>query len=359
MVAMSDPSDPRLRTGDARARQAPSIGPWTTASTPSAASVAVALGGGAARGMAHIGALKALEESGRPIAGVAGTSFGAIMAALYALGGHGLELERVVRSQDVAEIWRQGFDFGWHRGALIHGRRLADWLDRKFFFGATFDDARLPLAIACTDLVSGEPVVMRSGSVAAAVRASCALPGVFAPVHVDGRVLIDGGFVETVPFRALEGFDAATKVGVHTGVDVRRSRVIRLVRRFNASGIGRRYYRTAARLGSAGPFGQMARGLAISLRSYSRPLRAPRGCLLVSVDAEIAWWDFHRSPRAIAAGERAMARALARLSSPSASLSASDAPRHSTASGTFGAAGLATAGEPRPVRPGSRREGDA
>lgn len=278
--------------------------------------VAVALGGGAARGMAHIGALKAIEASGRPVAGVAGTSFGAIMAALYALGGHALELERVVRSQDVAEIWRQGLDFGLHRGAVVHGRRLADWLDRKFFFGATFDDARLPLAVACTDLVSGEPVVIRSGSVAAAVRASCALPGVFAPVPVDGRVLIDGGFVETVPFRALGGFHAATKIGVHAGVDVRRSRMIRRIRRFNASRFGRNFYRTAARLGSAGPFGQMARGLAISLRSYSRSVRAPQGHVLVSVDSGIAWWDFHRSPQAIAAGERAMTQALARWPLP-------------------------------------------
>jgi predicted acylesterase/phospholipase RssA len=261
--------------------------------------------------MAHIGALKALEASGRPIAGIAGTSFGAIMASLYALGGHALELERVVRSQDVAEIWRQGLDFGLHRGAVIHGRRLADWLDRKFFFGATFDDVRLPLAVACTDLVSGEPVVIRSGSVAAAVRASCALPGVFAPVPVDGRVLIDGGFVETVPFRALGGFRAETKIGVHAGVDVRHSRMILRIRRFNASRLGRTFYRTAARLGSAGPFGQMARGLAISLRSYSRSIRAPQGHVLVSVDPGVAWWDFHRSPQAIAAGERAMTQALA------------------------------------------------
>lgn len=331
MCVMSGPSDPWPRSASPRDRDAassassssarPRGGPSAGAAAPGSPSVgsddvAVALGGGAARGMAHIGALKAIEASGRPVAGVAGTSFGAIMAALYALGGHALELERVVRSQDVAEIWRQGLDFGLHRGAVVHGRRLADWLDRKFFFGATFDDARLPLAVACTDLVSGEPVVIRSGSVAAAVRASCALPGVFAPVPVDGRVLIDGGFVETVPFRALGGFHAATKIGVHAGVDVRRSRMIRRIRRFNASRFGRNFYRTAARLGSAGPFGQMARGLAISLRSYSRSVRAPQGHVLVSVDSGIAWWDFHRSPQAIAAGERAMTQALARWPLP-------------------------------------------
>lgn len=288
-------------------------GPWSSPwSSPIAegGAVAVALGGGAARGLAHIGALKALDASARPIAGVAGTSFGAIIAALYALGGPALELERVVRSQDVAEIWRQGFDVGLHRGALIHGRRLAEWLDRKYFFGAGFDDARVPLAIACTDLATGAPVVLRTGSVAAAVQASCALPGVFAPVRLEGRVLIDGGFVQAVPFAALDGSAAAVKVGVHAGVDVQRSRLIRRIRRFNASRWGRDFQRVAARASSLGPLGQMTRGLAISLRSYSRAVRAPRGCRLVTVDAGISWWDFHRSPQAIAAGERAMQRLL-------------------------------------------------
>src|SRR5690606_32629211 len=132
--------------------------------------VGVALGGGAARGMAHVGALKALDAAGVRVDGVAGTSYGAVIAALYALGGPAVELERIIRTQDVAELWRQSVDFGLHEGALIRGTRLADWLDRKFFFGATFADARVPLAIACTDLVSGRLVVLREGSVAQAVR---------------------------------------------------------------------------------------------------------------------------------------------------------------------------------------------
>lgn len=273
----------------------------------------MALGGGAARGLAHVGALKALDAAGVRISGVAGTSYGAVIGALYALGGPAAELERVIRAQDVAELWRQAFDFGLHEGALIRGKRLADWLDRKFFFGATFADTQVPLAIACTDLISGKLVVLHKGSIAAAVRASCALPAVFAPVKLDDMVLIDGGMFETVPFKALATLPVATSIGVHAGVDVSRSRLIMRLRRFNASRLGRSLHRRAAHMVPHGPFGQVTKGVAVSLRSYSRSLRAPSGSHLVSIEPDVAWWDFHRSPQAFASGEAAMQRLLAEL----------------------------------------------
>jgi len=270
----------------------------------------VAFGGGTARGLAHIGALKVLEDEGAIPGALAGTSYGAIIAALYALGMPALELEKLVREQNNGEIWLQGLDFGLHRGSLIHGRRLARWLDRKFFFGATFADAQIPFVVACTDLSTGRLQVIREGPIALAVQASCALPGVFAPVRMNGRVLIDGGFVQTVPFGALATLEPDLVIGLHAGVDVKNAPIIRAVRRFNASRAGRRFQRLAARARATGPFGQMLRGMAISLRSYSRGLRAPRGGLLVREAPPSAWWDFHKSPQAIAAGERAMLDAL-------------------------------------------------
>lgn len=271
----------------------------------------VAFGGGTARGLAHIGALKVLEGEGAAPGALAGTSYGAIIAALYALGTPALELERLVREQNTGEIWLQGLDFGLHRGSIIHGRRLARWLDRKFFFGAGFDDVQIPFAVACTDLATGRLHVIREGSIARAVQASCALPGVFAPVHIDGQVLIDGGFVQTVPFEALRTLGPDLTIGLHAGVDVENARIIRWIRRFNASPTGRRFQRAAGRTRASGPFGQMVRGLAISLRSYSRGLRVPRGGLLVREAPPAAWWDFHKSPQSIAAGETAMRAALA------------------------------------------------
>jgi len=270
----------------------------------------VAFGGGTARGLAHIGALKVLESEGAQPGAVAGTSYGAIIAALYALGMPALELERLVREQNTGEVWLQGLDFGLHRGSLIHGRRLARWLDRKFFQGATFGDAQIPLVVACTDLATGKLVVIDDGPVSVAVQASCALPGLFAPVRTNGRVLIDGGFVETVPFRALQTLQPELVIGLHAGLDVNNSRIILGIRRFNASRTGRRFQRLATRLRPVGPFGQIVRGMAVWVRSYSRALRAPHGGLLVHEEPPAAWWDFHKSPQAIVAGERAMRQAL-------------------------------------------------
>lgn len=268
--------------------------------------VALALSGGAARGMAHIGVLKALESAGSRPRLVAGTSYGAVVAALYALSGSALEVERVTRSQDVAEVWRQGLDLGFHRGALIDGSRLTAWLDRKYFFGATFADAAVPLAIACTDLEKRELVTITHGSVAQAVRASCALPGIFAPVRWEDRTLIDGGFLEPIPFQALAGGGDAVRLGVQAGVDVRRSKVVRAIRRFNVSRAGRALRRRADEAAGFGLVNQMLRGMSISLSSYSRGVRVPAGARLLRVDPGIAWWDFHKSPTAIAAGEQAM-----------------------------------------------------
>ncbi len=273
----------------------------------------VALGGGAARGAAHVGALIALEESGHDVDVIAGTSYGAVIAALYALGGPAIELERVIRTQNIGELWTQAFDFGLHRGALINGRRLANWLDRKFFFGATFADTQVPLAVACTDLASGELVVLREGSIADAVRASCAVPTLFAPVKLAGRVLIDGGFVEAVPFAAANAMGPAVSIGVHAGVDVSDSPVIRTIRRFNRSAAGSALQRLGAAAGVGGPLSQAVRGLAISFASYERRLAEPDGAHLIATDPRVAWWDFHRSPDAIGAGRAAMLAALERL----------------------------------------------
>lgn len=273
--------------------------------------VAVALGGGTARGLVHVGVLKALDANGAPPVMLAGTSFGAIIAALYALTGNALEVERIVRDQDMAEVWRQGLDFGLHHGALINGRRLRDWLDRKYFLGATFADVQVPLVIATTDLATGELVRVDSGNIADAVRASCALPGLFAPVKAGGRWLIDGGFVEPVPFSSLPVANGVARLGVHAGVDVRRSGVVRAIRRFNASRVGRAFLRRGARVEPHGPLGQIYRGLAISLGSYSHALQAPAAATLLRLDPHMAWWDFHKSPLAIQVGERAMTELIA------------------------------------------------
>lgn len=285
--------------------------PMVAATTPvRRPGVGVAFGGGTARGLAHVGALKVLEAEGVRIQAAAGTSFGAIVAALHALGMGAVELERFVTLREAGEIWRQGLDFGLHRGSLVAGRRLARWLDRSVFAGATFADLRYPLVIACTDLATGRLQLLREGSIARAVQASCALPGVFAPVRLAGRTLIDGGFVEAVPFRALATLEPLAVLGLHAGVDPRRSAIIRAVRLFNVSRLGRRFQHATRDTSVEGPLGQMTRGMAIAFRSYGRGQHVPNGGLLVREAPAAAWWDFHRANLIVAAGERAMASAL-------------------------------------------------
>lgn len=266
----------------------------------------LALGGGSARGLAHIGVLKALDASGTPPTALAGTSYGALIAGLYALGSNGLAIEHTIRQQNNAEIWAQAIDFGLHKAALMHGRRLHRWLDRKFFFGATFADLEIPFAVGCTDVETGELVVVCEGSIAGAVMASCALPIYFAPVELGGRVLIDGGFIEPVPFRTLDVFDPEIAIGVHAGIDADSARMVQGTLRLHRSAFGRLFQRVAANSSMKSSYGRLLRGMAITATSYENRVEIPAGKHLLRASPPIAWWDFHRSPVAIDVGERAM-----------------------------------------------------
>lgn len=271
----------------------------------------VALGGGTARAFAHVGALQALEAHGhRPVA-VAGTSSGAVFGALYALGSSGADLVRFARDLDAAGVWRLALDPGLGEGALIRGRRLEAWLDGAVFDGATFADVRLPLAVACTDLGSGDLVVIRDGSIARAVVASCALPGVFPPVLDAGRALVDGGFVESVPFAALAALGPWPALGIHAGIDVRRARLVAWVRALHATAAGRATAAWFARRRGRNPWSRLGRGLTLAAASYDRSIAAPAGGWLVTTRPPIAWLDLHRSADAIRAGAEAVESALA------------------------------------------------
>ena len=256
--------------------------------------------------MAHVGALKVLEERGIAPVAFSGTSYGAAIASLAALGMPAWEIERVIRSQSVIELWALALDFGLHKAAIVHGERLERYLDRTLFYGARVEDAERPLAIAATDLRTGRPVVIREGSVARAVRASCALPGVFASVPHGGEHLVDGGFVEPVPFGALATLDVERRLGIHTGLDLRGSTALTRLRSLDGSAYGRWLHRSAARMRGDGPWGRLVIGLSLSLRAYRHDAAPPPGAELLTVAPPIAWWDFHRSPLAIETGERAM-----------------------------------------------------
>jgi len=171
--------------------------------------VGVALGGGFARGIAHLGVLSVLEEEGIPVDYLAGTSAGAMLAIAYA-SGHPIheivEQARATRFKDFGN-WK----LSWL--GLASNQKLAHY-PRKFLGVSTFEELRIPLAIAATDLGSGEPVYFKSGPLGPALRASCAYPGMFVPVEVDGRMLVDGFLAAPVPVDALRKMGADVVIAI-------------------------------------------------------------------------------------------------------------------------------------------------
>jgi NTE family protein len=177
---------------------------------PETPTVGLALGGGFARGLAHIGILKVLEEEGIPVNFIAGTSVGSVIGAAYCSGISARELEEMaarVRFKDFARwtLSRYGF---------ASNDRMARSLN-KLLRCRTFENLKVPLAVAATDFSSGEGVVFRSGSLVDAVRASCAYPGMFLPVNINGRLLVDGMLAHSVPTIPLREMGAQRVIAVY------------------------------------------------------------------------------------------------------------------------------------------------
>src|ERR1700736_6543280 len=175
--------------------------------------VALALGGGFARGFAHLGVLQVLEENHIAISHIAGTSVGSILGAAYASGAPLAQIMatcRTLKFRDIAR-WRVS------RLGLASNHRLGDLMERVFD-SRQFEDLRIPMAVVATDLNTGEPVVFTEGDLVDAIRASCAFPGLFEPVQIGTRYLADGGLVAPVPTRAARDLGAAFVLGVTVGM---------------------------------------------------------------------------------------------------------------------------------------------
>lgn len=175
--------------------------------------IGLALGGGFARGYAHLGVLRVLEEQQIPIACITGSSIGSILGAAYASG---VPLARIVkkcreiRFRDFAR-WRVS------RFGLASNERLGS-LVQRFFDSRQFEDLLIPAAIVATDLGTGDPVVFKQGSLSEAIRASCAFPGLFEPIQIGTRHLADGGLVAPVPTRAARELGAEVVIGISVGM---------------------------------------------------------------------------------------------------------------------------------------------
>jgi len=177
----------------------------------SASKLGIALGGGGARGLAHLGVLKVLDEFGIKPNVVSGTSFGSIVGAFYC-AGHSWK--------DIAEImdevkWHKVLDVSLQGGLIkgdAFGRALSKYLPEKF------EDLEHPLCVIATNIESGKRVVLSSGDLVRSIRASACFPGLFAPVELNGMHLLDGGILDNVPIGALDSYSVDRTVAVNVNI---------------------------------------------------------------------------------------------------------------------------------------------
>jgi NTE family protein len=244
--------------------------------------VGLALGGGFARGIAHLGVLQVLDQEKIPIDYIAGTSAGAMLAASYATGHTIREIEaqaRATRFRDFGQ-WK----LSWM--GLASNQRLEHY-PRKFLGVTTFEQLRIPLAIAATDLSTGEPVYFTKGPLGPALRASCAYPGMFMPVEYEGRLLVDGFLAAPVPVDAVKqmGAEVVIAVFLEAANDRKPTSIVDVI----------------------------GLSFAILQRHADREWRRKADIVIEPVVREFLWDDFDKTPELIAAGEAAARAALPKI----------------------------------------------
>ena len=170
--------------------------------------IGLALGGGATRGMAHLGVLSVLVDSGIPIDFVAGCSAGSVIGAVYCAGIPVEEMKKMA----VNVRWRRVASRNRSQWGFVSFAKLERWL-MMVLGDLDFSDLKMPLAIVTTDALTGERVVLQKGRLAKAVHASCSVPGIVQPVQVDDRLLMDGGIVDNLPVSAARELGADYVIG--------------------------------------------------------------------------------------------------------------------------------------------------
>ena len=251
---------------------------------PATAGLGLALGGGFARGFAHLGVLRVLEENHIPVACIAGTSVGSILGAAYASGVPIDEMIRVCREIRFRDFARWQIS----RMGLANNSRMRD-LILRCFHALRFEDLRIPLAVVATDLVTGEPVVFTRGEIVDPIRASCAFPGLFEPITIGGRCLSDGGLSAPVPTKAAAALGARNVMGISVG--------------FNSW--------TGA--SPSNMFQVVSRAISIAQKHRSPSWEHFADVCLEPDVRDIEWDDFDRADEAIAAGAAAARGVLPRL----------------------------------------------
>lgn len=248
--------------------------------------IGLALGGGAARGFAHVGVIQVLEEAGIRPELVTGTSAGSLVAALYASGRQGTQLQRIADTMDEATFadWTLPL---FSRG-MLRGDAFARYVAQQVG-GRRIEELPVPLGILATDLHSGQGVLFQRGDVATAVRASSAVPGLFQPVLISGREYVDGGLVAPVPVRQARQMGAELVIAVD---------ISQVPESNSATDVFQILMQTVTIMGK-------------SINSLE--LRGPDLVVVRPVLNGVSGTDFSTRRRAIQAGRQAMTQALPQL----------------------------------------------
>ena len=312
------PVDPNLREGAIHGARRLRQDPWSPATPPlrrlarkiSGAAVGLALGGGAAFGLANIGVLKVLEEAGIFVDLVAGTSFGSIIALGYAGGMRAERMVELALEKGTIGTLLSALDFTLTKPSFLTGDRLA-----KIFMPMSgpiqrFEQLALPCRMVATDIESGERVTLGSGDLEPAFRASCAVPMIWPPVVVDGRKLVDGGVVDPVPADVVREMGADVCIAVNVvpslkrGVETFLSKAYRGIQRLNP----------LSYLGGREDLPSMLDLVMNSLQTLQYELgnfKAISADVRVNPDlSEFTWMTFYRPQELIDRGAEATERAL-------------------------------------------------
>ncbi len=294
---------------------------------PAKPTIGLALGSGVARGWAHLGVIRALERYGFVPRVVAGTSIGALVGGSY-LAGHLDSLEEWARGLNKVRIISY-LDFR-VRGGMIRGQVLVDAMERHMG-GLKIEGLGRPYAAIATDLLTGHEVWLRKGDLVKAIRTSFSLPGIFEPVHVDGRWLVDGALVNPVPVSACRAMGAQMTIGVNLNADLigkarRPGTDFQSIAGFDLldelrdngpagpgsklSGFGRRIFKRQA--SSPSLFGVMVSALNIVQDRITRSRLAgePPDVHIAPRVGHIGLLEFDRADEIIAEGEAAVERVL-------------------------------------------------
>lgn len=171
--------------------------------------VSIALGGGSVLGGVHVGVLKALEEYDVEIKSISGTSAGGIVASLYAFGKTPKEIEQIVLNFE----WKNLVTLTLSKFGILSNEKIGEMIKENI--GETnIQDAKIPLSMVATDITDGKKIILDKGSTSNAVMATTCVPGIFIPVDIDGKLLVDGGIVENIPLSCLRDKNVDFIIGV-------------------------------------------------------------------------------------------------------------------------------------------------